>query len=199
MTGSRVYAGLGVRAAQVFCGFSVLGSAEGERCQAGPRFSRPTSPLSPFPPDEQRKYAILFAATILAARRLQEIGDKPCPAREAGIVNAIGNAELIVRKIDQRWPANLAEENAARKNQTVQALNFIEPMECEPVTELRDGPQWVYEIKLNGYRAIAVKSGNRVNLLSRRQRSFNAQYPYIVEALDDWARRSREAWGDAAQ
>lgn len=58
-------------------------------------------------------------------------------------------------------------------------------MECEPVTELRDGPQWVYEIKLDGYRAIAVKSGNRVNLLSRRQKSFNAQYPDVLEALGD--------------
>jgi len=29
--------------------------------------------------DEQRKYAILFAATILAARKLHEIGAKPCP------------------------------------------------------------------------------------------------------------------------
>src|SRR5215472_5482617 len=28
--------------------------------------------------DEQRKYAILFAATILAARKLNEIGDRPC-------------------------------------------------------------------------------------------------------------------------
>ena len=33
--------------------------------------------------DEQRKYAILFAATILAARKLNEIGSKPCPARES--------------------------------------------------------------------------------------------------------------------
>ena len=30
--------------------------------------------------DEQRKYAILFAATIFAARKLNEIGSKPCPA-----------------------------------------------------------------------------------------------------------------------
>jgi len=33
--------------------------------------------------DEQRKYAILFAATILAARKLNEIGSKPCLARES--------------------------------------------------------------------------------------------------------------------
>ena len=54
--------------------------------------------------DEQRKYSILFAATILAARKLNEIGNKPCPARECAISDAITNAELILRRIDERWP-----------------------------------------------------------------------------------------------
>jgi len=46
--------------------------------------------------EEQRKYAILFAATILAARKLHEIGVKPCPARECGISDAIENAKRIL-------------------------------------------------------------------------------------------------------
>jgi DNA ligase D-like protein (predicted ligase) len=65
---------------------------------------------------------------------------------------------------------------------TKRKAEFIEPMECAPVTKLLDEPRWVYEIKLDGYRAIAVKSG-RVNLFSRRHKSFNSQYPYLVEAL----------------
>src|ERR1700686_5465217 len=60
---------------------------------------------------------------------------------------------------------------------------FIEPMECLPVTKLNDSVQWTYEIKYDGYRAIAVKSGQTINLFSRRGKSFNSQYPYLVEAL----------------
>jgi hypothetical protein len=57
--------------------------------------------------DEQRKYAILFAATILAARKLHEIGDKPCPARECAIADAVENAKRILEKIDERWPTQV--------------------------------------------------------------------------------------------
>jgi ATP-dependent DNA ligase len=62
---------------------------------------------------------------------------------------------------------------------------FIEPMECLPVTRLHDGPQWAFEIKLNGYRALGIKSRGKVNLYSRRKKSFNTQYPYLVEALNE--------------
>ena len=53
--------------------------------------------------DEQRKYAILFAATILAARKLNESGIKPW-AIHIAITDAISKAELILAKIDERWP-----------------------------------------------------------------------------------------------
>jgi len=54
--------------------------------------------------DERRKYAILFAAMILAARKLHEIGAKPCPAGECAIADAIDLAKRILEKIDENWP-----------------------------------------------------------------------------------------------
>src|SRR6266849_2322418 len=34
--------------------------------------------------------------------------------------------------------------------------SFIEPMECLSVSKLPEGTQWVWEIKLDGYGALAV-------------------------------------------
>jgi ATP-dependent DNA ligase len=40
--------------------------------------------------------------------------------------------------------------------------SFVEPMECLSVARLPEGSQWLWEIKLDGYRALAVKSGSDV-------------------------------------
>lgn len=55
--------------------------------------------------DEQRKYAILFAATILAARKLNESGSTPW-AIHVAITDAVEKASRILEKIDERWPTN---------------------------------------------------------------------------------------------
>jgi hypothetical protein len=54
---------------------------------------------------EERKFAILFAATILAARRLIDLdADKPNMAKEFFLDRAIDEAVFILERIDARWP-----------------------------------------------------------------------------------------------
>src|SRR5712664_1290268 len=61
--------------------------------------------------------------------------------------------------------------------------SFIEPMECLSVSKLPEGGQWVWQVKLDGYRALAVRSGTGITLFSRRRKSLNKQFPYIADAL----------------
>jgi bifunctional non-homologous end joining protein LigD len=45
---------------------------------------------------------------------------------------------------------------------------FIEPVQALPVEKLPDG-DWLYEVKLDGYRALAFKDGKEVRPVSRNQ------------------------------
>lgn len=63
------------------------------------------------------------------------------------------------------------------------AAAFIEPMQCLSVSKLPTGSQWTWEIKLDGYRALTVKSGKRVTLYSRLENFLNVKFPYIADAL----------------
>jgi bifunctional non-homologous end joining protein LigD len=49
--------------------------------------------------------------------------------------------------------------------------------------KLPSGPQWFYELKLDGYKAIAFKSRGKVHLRSRNNRGFASRYPSIAAAL----------------
>ncbi len=58
---------------------------------------------------------------------------------------------------------------------------FIEPMLLLRTQKLPEGPEWLIGLKLDGYRALAIKSGGKVQLRSRND--FNSRYPRMVKAL----------------
>jgi ATP-dependent DNA ligase len=58
---------------------------------------------------------------------------------------------------------------------------FIDPMLCKGTKEIPNGEDWLYELKLEGYRAIAIKDGERVSLVSRNNKDL--PYPEIVERI----------------
>jgi DNA ligase D-like protein (predicted ligase) len=61
---------------------------------------------------------------------------------------------------------------------------FIEPMLLLRTDKLPDDPKrWEYQLKLDGYRAIAFKSGGRLHLRSRNDNDFSSRYPAVMRGL----------------
>lgn len=60
---------------------------------------------------------------------------------------------------------------------------FIQPMLLFRTQKLPTGASIAYELKFDGYRAEAIKTGGKVYLRSRNDKDFNGRYPAIVRAL----------------
>jgi ATP-dependent DNA ligase len=57
------------------------------------------------------------------------------------------------------------------------------PMEALQVDELPRGEQWQYEPKWDGFRCLAFRDGDRVDLMSKAGKPLGRYFPGLVEAL----------------
>lgn len=62
-------------------------------------------------------------------------------------------------------------------------LDFVPPMLARPANELPSGAGWTYELKLDGYRALVLKTRTVVTLFSRRGNNLSNTYPTITRAF----------------
>src|SRR5437016_2911969 len=61
--------------------------------------------------------------------------------------------------------------------------SFVEPMMCKLVADVPRSGEWLYEVKLDGFRALAIKRGRAVSLISRNTKDLSGQYPEIAESV----------------
>jgi ATP-dependent DNA ligase len=60
---------------------------------------------------------------------------------------------------------------------------FVEPMLLLRSSELPDDDGWLKELKLDGYRALGLKTNGKVELRSRNDNDFSGRYAAIAKAL----------------
>ena len=60
---------------------------------------------------------------------------------------------------------------------------FDEPMKAKLVEKPPGTGDWIYELKFDGVRLIAVNTDKKISLLSRNQNELGARFPEIVEAI----------------
>lgn len=68
----------------------------------------------------------------------------------------------------------------------VTASQIIPPMLATLVNKPFDEPGWLYEVKWDGYRAVAYCNKGKVELLSRNNKSFNTKFYPVYNALQQW-------------
>jgi DNA ligase D-like protein (predicted ligase) len=74
-------------------------------------------------------------------------------------------------------------QNQTRTPRAITKARFLPPRLCLAASSLPQGNQWQYELKLDGYRALAVKTAGQVQLVSRNNKDLGTRYPTVAEAL----------------
>jgi bifunctional non-homologous end joining protein LigD len=59
----------------------------------------------------------------------------------------------------------------------------VEPMLCTQLPKPFDRADWIFEIKWDGFRAIAEIDRTGVRLHSRKRKSLNGYFPELLESL----------------
>jgi bifunctional non-homologous end joining protein LigD len=60
---------------------------------------------------------------------------------------------------------------------------WIPPQLCQPVEIAPSGPEWLHQIKLDGFRVSARVGGGRAQLLTRTGVDWSDKYPSVIAAL----------------
>src|SRR5690242_1649811 len=70
-----------------------------------------------------------------------------------------------------------------KKGEKSKFLSKVKPMLCTLIKEPFDDPDFLYEVKLDGYRIIAFVQKDKVVLRSRSGLDYTSKYPEVVKAL----------------
>ena len=115
-------------------------------------------------PQIDRKKADLSALT---GRSMEQIGREP---------TEVWNSDRAVSTLPERIQKR-------SKTPPGTAPEFVPPMKPILVSTLPEGPGWLYEIKWDGYRALAVRHRETVQLLSPKNKDQAEAFPALVKAV----------------
>jgi bifunctional non-homologous end joining protein LigD len=87
------------------------------------------------------------------------------------------------------WKSNrnpnktVAEKQSRGRKLRSPAPRFIKPMKATAVTELPEGDEWIYEVKWDGYRVLALKDAEEVRLMSLKEKNLTTAFPDVADAV----------------
>lgn len=99
------------------------------------------------------------------------------------MLEAGGRKSFRHKKLSQIRVHEAKESEMLKEAPVTPMPHNIQPMLATPVKDAFDHPEWVFEVKWDGYRAIAEVRNGTVSLYSRNGISFEKKFPSVVDAL----------------
>ena len=107
----------------------------------------------------------------------------PVP-RSRSITRRVSSEKNEATNTGNRRPS-VDRMNADLKDLPKARVAFVEPMKALLAEKLPEGAEWIYEIKFDGVRALALKQGKEVRLISRSEKDLTGKYPELVRTLEN--------------
>jgi bifunctional non-homologous end joining protein LigD len=117
--------------------------------------------------------------------------------KDRSVLSGLTIDEMAANPHAKKWQSNRADKTAKQPPATIPGESLVdkgikapifqkaEPMNCTLIKQPFNDPAWIYEVKLDGYRIVAIKSGDEVKLHSRSALNYTKYYPTVVEALKE--------------
>lgn len=176
----------GVEAEQAYKQGKIHLALAGEKCVGEWTLVR----MRPRPNDKHNNWLIIKnsgpqhrAPVTGAARERSVLSDRTMEEIEGGKgsrAKAPGKASRLKKKAPLKTRVRTDGKKSAAAGG--EPAKFIPPMKAVSIDEVPAGT-WRLEIKLDGYRAIAVINGGDIELWSRNHKPLTDDYPEVVEAL----------------
>jgi bifunctional non-homologous end joining protein LigD len=106
---------------------------------------------------------------------------------DTSVLSAKSMEELA--KGDRVWqskPTNKSgqatKRKSSRKGSTAPIPSFVEPMKAKLVDSMPAG-EWIYEIKFDGFRALALRGSSEARLLSRNEKDLGGKFPEVMDSI----------------
>jgi bifunctional non-homologous end joining protein LigD len=132
----------------------------------------------------ERKKKLTTEATDEHREKKKEAKEKKktSKANGAGELNSVNQSEAAsASPVSPVPPVVKALPASTSKPQKRPMPTTIRPMLAESVDDPFDGPDWLFEIKWDGYRAIAFLDNGKTRLVSRNQNDLTPRYPELKD------------------